>query len=121
LTEQEGRSFGPVKGRQQEFDAEVESLAQRIVAVVNAAEPEYRQPLREYALDLVKSGTEVVEPVDQAPRPGAGGGGHPLGLALLVGGMAVPMLLIFPPVGLTMGIIAGVLGVVGLGSLALRR
>jgi hypothetical protein len=101
----------------------VEALAQRIVDVINAAGPDLRPGLRQYAVDLVRDGTEigeqqaVVEGRERARRRD----GNPLALALLLGMFSLPMLLLFFPVGLTLLAIATVLGVWGVVAMAVRR
>jgi hypothetical protein len=100
----------------------VEALAQRIVDVINAAGPDLRPGLRQYAVDLVRDGTEIGE---QAVVKGRGSArrrdGNPLALALLLGMFSLPMLLLFFPVGLTLLAIATVLGVWGVVAMAVRR
>jgi hypothetical protein len=101
----------------------VEALAQRIVDVINAAGPDLRPGLRQYAVDLVRDGTEVgerqaeVEARERSRRRD----GNPLALALLLGMFSLPMLLLFFPVGLTLLAIATVLGVWGVVAMAVRR
>jgi hypothetical protein len=101
----------------------VEALAQRIVDVINAAGPDLRPGLRQYAVDLVRDGTEVGE--QQALAEGRERArqrdGNPLALALLLGMFSLPMLLLFFPVGLTLLAIATVLGVWGVVAMAVRR
>lgn len=101
----------------------MEALAQRIVDVINAAGTEVRPGLRQYAIDLVRDGTEVgelqaaaVERERTRRRDG-----NPLALALLLGMFSLPMLLLFFPVGLTLLAIATVLGVWGVVAMAVRR
>jgi hypothetical protein len=99
----------------------VEGLAQRMIDVINSAEPEQRQILREYAVDMLKAGTEIVEPARGRAASGAESSGNPLGIALLLGMAALPMMLLFLPVGLTLLALAVVLGLWGVVLMAVRR
>ena len=102
--------------RERALDARVEELARRLVAEVNGADPDQRAGLREYALELLREGTESVEP-GQGPAPAsptsAASGSNPIGIALLLGMLGLPALLLFPPVGLVLLAVALVLGIWG--------
>jgi len=108
---------------ERELDDKVEDLAQRIVQVVNTASPEQRQDLREYAMELLRDGTEATEaPVAPPGTANANAAAtNPLGIGLLLGVLALPALLLFPPVGLVLLGIAVVLGVWGVLATLLRR
>ncbi len=86
-----------------------------MVELVNAAGPDHRQDLREYAIELLREGTEVgdapVAPAANAKTNAAGS--NPIGIALLLGMLALPALLLFPPVGVTLFAIAVVMGIWG--------
>ena len=99
----------------------MEALAQRLVDVINTAGPETRPGLRQYAIDLLREGTEVLEAGPGAPARGQASPSNPLGIALLLGMFSLPMLLLFFPVGLTLLGIALVLGIWGLIATVLRR
>ena len=108
---------------ERELDEKVEDLAQRIVQVVNTANPQQRQDLREYAMELLRDGTEATE-TSAAPPPNPNTNAaatNPLGIGLLLGVLALPALLLFPPVGLVLLAIALVLGVWGVLATLLRR
>jgi len=107
--------------RNREVDAQVEGLAQQIVDVVNAADPEQQHFLRDYAVEILKAGTESIDLAPTRTKRSSGADGNPLGIALLIGGFSIPMLLLFPPVGLTLAAIAVLLGVWGLVAMALGR
>ena len=111
------RSAGPPGGS----DAEIERLAERIAEVVNAAGPEQRPDLREYALELLKEGTEIGDMPQARPAGHDAKGSNPLGIALLLGAVGVPALLLFAPIGLTLLAIAGVMGVFGVVETLWRR
>ena len=108
---------------ERELDDKVEDLAQRIVQVVNTASPEQRQDLREYAMELLRDGTEATDaPVASPTTANANAAAtNPLGIGLLLGVLALPALLLFPPVGLVLLAIAVVLGVWGVLATLLRR
>jgi len=109
---------------ERELDDKVEDLAQRIVQVVNTASPEQRQDLREYAMELLRDGTEATPEAPVAPPRTANANAaatNPLGIGLLLGVLALPALLLFPPVGLVLLGIAVVLGVWGVLATLLRR
>ena len=107
--------------RQRELDAQIEDLTQRLVEVVNKAGSEHRQDLREYAIDLLREGTEVVDvpparPVG-APRPS----NNPLGLGLLLLLVGLPLSLLFAPLGIGLVLVAGMMCTWGLVMVVLRR
>jgi hypothetical protein len=99
----------------------VEALAQRVVELINAAGPELRPGLRQYAMDLLRDGTEVADTTSAAAAAADRQGGNPLGLGLLLGMVALPMMLVFFPVGLVLLAMALVLSVWGLVAMAVRR
>jgi hypothetical protein len=110
---------------ERELDDKVEDLAQRIVQVVNTASPEQRQDLREYAMELLRDGTEATDapgaPPTNANASANAAATNPLGIGLLLGVLSLPALLLFPPVGLVLLAIAVVLGVWGVLATLLRR
>ena len=120
LTEEPPRPIAAA-GSQRELDGQVEALAQRMVDIINSAGPEVRPGLRQYAIDLLRDGTEIEAP---APAPAAASdqrGTNPLGMGLLLGAFSLPMMLLFFPVGLTLLAIALVLSVWGVVAMAVRR
>ena len=106
--------------RQRELDAEVEDLTRRLAEVVSRAGPEHRQDLREYAIGLLKEETEFAEapPAEIAGQRAAPF--NPLALGLLLGLISLPLLLVFPPFGLVMILLAGVMVAWGLVETLLR-
>jgi hypothetical protein len=107
--------------QQRELDAKVEELTRQLADVVHSAGVESRQDLRDYAIGLLKEETEFAEaPAAPAARTSASSS-NPLGIALLLGLVSLPLLLIFTPVGLTMMVVAIVLGIWGLVLGLLRR
>jgi hypothetical protein len=107
-------------GSQRELDGQVETLAQRMVATITAAGPELRPGLRQYAMDLIRDGTEI-DAAPATPARQAGGGDNPLGIGLLLGLFSLPMMLLFFPVGLTLLAISLVLSVWGVIAMVVRR
>jgi hypothetical protein len=121
LTEEPPRPIAAA-GSQRELDGQVEALAQRMVDIINSAGPEVRPGLRQYAMDLLRDGTEVG---DVTVPPGVGSvdpkGSNPLGMGLLLGLFSLPMMLLFFPVGLVLLAIAVLLSVWGVVLMAVRR
>lgn len=112
----------PEAARQRELDAQVEELTRRIATVVNSAGVESRQDLREYAIGLLKEETER----DDA-SPATSTETHatptfsPLAFAILVGLVSLPLLLLFPPLGIGLFGVAIVMGLWGLIDTFVRR
>ena len=111
----------PAGGAQRELDGQVEALAERLVGVINAAGPELRPGLRQYAMDLLRDGTEIGEPAPSAASEADRRGGNPLGMGILLGLFSLPMMLLFFPVGLTLLAISLVLSVWGVIAMVVRR
>lgn len=100
----------------------MEDLTRRLAEVINKAGPEHRQDLREYAIDLVREGTEVVEPTPvHGPATRAASGTNPLAMALLLLLVGLPMFLLFMPVGLVLIAVALVMGAWGVVATLVRR
>jgi hypothetical protein len=78
--------------------------------------------LREYAIDLLREGTEAVDAPASRPavarRPN---NNNPLGLGLLLGVVGVPLAFIFPPLGIGMVAIAGIMCLAGVVMVVIRR
>jgi hypothetical protein len=110
-----------VAGSQRELDEQVEALAQRMVDLINGAGPALRPGLRQYAIDLLREGTEVEDTTAAAAMARDARGANPLGMGLLLGLFSLPMMLLFLPVGLTLLAIALVLSVWGVVAMAVRR
>jgi hypothetical protein len=88
---------------------------------VNTAGPEHRQDLREYAIDLVREGTEAV---DAPARPAADrgkGAQNPLGLGLLLMLVGLPLCLLFAPMGIGLVAVASVMCLWGIVMIVIRR
>ena len=109
--------------RERELDRTVEDLARRLVEVVNGASPEQRPALREYAMELLRDGTEVGDaiPVSVADVKTNAAATNPIGIALLLGILSFPALILFTPVGLVLLAMALVMGVWGVLATLLRR
>jgi hypothetical protein len=117
------RSPDPTAERQQrDLDREVEELTHRVAEVVNSAGAETRQALRAYAIDLLKEETELEDrPVTKSTAGTRAPGFSPLAFALLLGVVSLPLLLLFPPLGLGMFLAALLMGVWGLIDAFVRR
>ena len=98
----------------------MEELSRRLADVINEAGADSRQDLRQYALDLLKEETEVLDatPVT-ATRPTAGGGSNAISMALMLGLASLPLML-FPGVGLVVLGLAVLIGLWGIASTFLR-
>jgi hypothetical protein len=89
---------------------------------VNKAGPEHRQDLREYAIDLLRDGTEAVDaPAARPTTARRKTNNNPLGLGLLLGVIGLPLAFIFPPLGVGMVVIATLLCVAGVAMIVIRR
>lgn len=78
--------------------------------------------MREYAIELLREGTEIGD----APvaRPATGGpkrGQNPLGLGLLLLLVGFPLMLLFAPMGIGLVAVAGVMCLWGIVTIVFRR
>ena len=99
----------------------MEDLARRLAEIINKAGPGHRQDLREYAIDLLREGTEAVGQAGPKPGPVPRTGTNPLGMAILLGVIGLPMFVLFAPMGIALLGTALVLGTWGVLSVVLRR
>ena len=108
--------------RQRELDTRVEELTREIADLVNSAGVESRQHLREYAIDLLKEETERDDaaPTTSGERE-ASTQFSPLAFAILIGVVALPLVLLFAPLGLGLLGVAVVMGIWGLIDIFVRR
>ena len=109
------RTPDPAAAHQRELDQRVEDLARQLADVVNTAGLESRQDLREYAIGLLKEETER----DDAPAATPATETHvpqfsPLAFAIPIGLVSLPLVLLFPPLGLGLFGMAVVMGIWGL-------
>ncbi len=118
----ERRTPDQAAARQRELDERVEDLTRQIADLVNTAGSESRQHLREYAIDLLKEETERDDaaPTTSAETP-ATTNFSPLAFAILVGMVALPLVLLFAPLGLGLLGVAFVMGIWGLIDTFVRR
>jgi len=107
--------------RQRELDAQIEDMTQRLAEVVNGAGPEHRQDLREYAIDLLREGTELAHLPSAAPASAPRPTNNPLGLGLLLLLVGLPMCLLFAPMGIGLVLVATVMCVWGIVMVVFRR
>ena len=111
----------PAAARQRELDDKVEDLTRQIAAVINNAGSEQRQDLREYALELLKEETDLGEQPASPASARRDAVFNPLGIALLLGVVGLPLLALFPPVGLAMVFVAVLLGIWGVLAVIFQR
>jgi hypothetical protein len=100
---------------QRELDEQVEELTRQIADLVNSAGIESRQHLREYAVDLLKEETErddAAPATSSETRPSTKF--SPLAFAILLGLVALPLVLLFAPLGLGLLGMAIIMGIWGL-------
>lgn len=98
----------------------MEELTRQIAEVVNSAGAESRQNLREYAIGLLKEETERDDAPAASSQPHAAPF-SPLAFAILLGMVSLPVLLLFPPLGLGLFGVAAVMGIWGLLDALFRR
>jgi len=109
------RTPDPAAAHQRELDQRVEDLARQLADVVNTAGLESRQDLRESAFCRLTD-----EPLrDALPAATAAPAPHapqfsPLAFAILIGLVSLPLVLLFPPLGLGLFGMAVVMGIWGL-------
>ena len=115
------RTPAPAADRERELDAEIEELTRQIAELVNGAGTERRQDLREYAIELLRERTEVGDSPRTASAASTADRTNPLGMALLLGLVSLPLLFLFLPVGLTMLAVAVVMGLWGILATIFRR
>ncbi len=77
--------------------------------------------MREYAIDLLRDGTEAVDAPAARPAPARRKSNNPLGLGLLLGVVGVPLAFVFPPLGIGMVAIAAVMCLAGVAMIVVRR
>ena len=89
---------------------------------MNAAGPEHRQDLREYAIDLLREGTEAVDAPAARPAVERGKAApNPLGLGLLLMLVGLPLCLLFAPMGIGLVAVASVMCLWGIVMIVIRR
>ena len=115
------RTPEPAADRERELDAEIEELTRQIAELVNGAGPDRRQDLREYAIELLRERTELADAPRALPGVGTADRTNPLGMAILLGLVSLPLLFLFLPVGLTMLAVAMVMGLWGILATIFRR
>ena len=88
---------------------------------MNKAGPEHRQDLREYAIDLLREGTEAVDAPAARQTAARRSSSNPLGMGLLLLLVGMPMCLLFPPVGLALVAVALIMSLWGVVVVLVRR
>jgi hypothetical protein len=77
--------------------------------------------LREYAIDLLREGTEAVDAQVARPSQTRRQSNNPLGLGLLLLFVGLPMCLLFAPMGLGLVAVASVMCLWGVVAIMIRR
>lgn len=88
---------------------------------MNKAGAEHRQDLREYAMDLLRDGTEVGDAPVARPARARPQSNNPLGLGLLLLLVGLPLCLLFAPMGIGLVAVASVMCLWGLVAIIIRR
>jgi hypothetical protein len=91
------------------------------VDLVNKAGPEHRQDLREYAIDLLREGTEVVDAPAASSGPPRRRSTNPLGMGLLMLLVGAPLALIFGPLGFGLLLVGSIMSLWGIVAIVFRR
>lgn len=118
---EERRTPGSDDAGKRELEAEVEELTGRLATLVNNAGDGLRQEMREYAVGLLKEETEVAEAPPARESSTDAANTNPIGIAILLFVVSLPLFLLFAPVGLVIMAIAGVMGIWGVLQTVLRR
>ena len=103
------------------LEAEVEELTGRLATLVNNAGDGLRQEMREYAVGLLKEETEVAEAPTARESSTNAANTNPIGIAILLFVVSLPLCLLFAPIGLVLMAIAVVMGVWGVLQTVFRR
>ena len=77
--------------------------------------------MREYAIDLLREGTEAVDAPVARPARTRRSSDNPLGLGLLLMLVGLPLSLLFAPMGIGLVAVAAVMCLWGLVSIVIRR
>jgi hypothetical protein len=101
-------------------DEQVEALVRQLATVINGAGSEERGDLREYALGLIRDETEIVDASAGLAHKGPSNSGGPLATAMVLTLAALPLLLLFAPVGLFLLGLAAMMALWSVVSTALR-
>ena len=88
---------------------------------MNTAGPEHRQDLREYAIDLLREGTEAIDAPVARPSTEPTRSQNPLGLGILLMLVGLPLCLLFAPMGIGLVAVASVMCLWGIVMIVIRR
>ncbi len=112
------------------LEARLEELADEMDEVIASCPPEERESLNDYAVSLIRERRYVAGVVAASTRQGLGEDGLPadpgggrlsIGYGFLVLLVAPLLLLVFPPVGVLLGLAGGAMIVAGLISALVSR
>ncbi len=101
-------------------EAAVAALAHEIVELINTAPLEQREGLREDAVALLRNEVDMSGPPVEAEMRAAATF-NPFGIGIPLALMGTVLVFLFPPVGLLLFAIAGVVGAWGVGATLLAR
>lgn len=109
--------------RSRELEERIEVLTRELSGLINAAGPKGREELRDYAVSLLQGETETsaVEDLHPAAKETPSSPFNPVALSIpffLIGAL---LLLLFPPVGIFLFVIAVIMALWGGLSVLLRR
>lgn len=116
---EKGQNEPAEEGRSAEV--RVEDLARNLAQQINSYPTEQREQLREMAVHLMRDEVQIVAPRDErepgAPAPAF----NPLGLAIPLCLAGAVMLVLFPPVGMTLFVVALLMALWGVATVWLVR
>jgi hypothetical protein len=108
--------------RSQDLEERIESLTRELSGLINTAGPKGREELRDYAVSLLQGETETSAIEDPYPTKEATSSPfNPVALSIpffLIGAL---LLLLFPPVGIFLFVIAVIMALWGGLSILFRR
>ena len=114
----------PSKDEQsRELEKRVEGLASELAELINSSTSDDRDGLKDLALSIVRDEVKGREDVFQvgAGKPGGAGSFSAIGMAMPLGMAGALMIFLFPPVGLALFAVSGLLVVVGVATSMLSR
>jgi len=101
-------------------ETRVAALAREIADVINAAQAEGREGLREDAVSILRDEVQILEP-PSAAAPAVADSFNPFGIGIPLVLMGGVMVFLFPPVGLLLFAVAGVVVAWGLAATLLAH
>ncbi|MFI5397666.1 MAG: hypothetical protein ACHQ9S_19175 [Candidatus Binatia bacterium] len=102
------------------LEAQVATLAHGLAEAINSCSPEGREGLREDAVNILRDEVDISRPPVEAVASAAGAF-NPFGIGIPLIMMGTVLVFLFPPVGLLMFAVAGVVIAWGVGVTLLTR